>query len=843
MKFAKLYQQTLKDEGIPQDWADSGIQYKALKKCINRVVDELKQVGLERETLQALLRYQRENIKPGHEADDKADVPGSCNISTLENSTDATNIDTLLLNNDHANLSSLPISLVSYKFDGTANMFFPKIIVSIDEASNLPIDAKLSPNTLVSVKEMAAAALCSANQIDDEKVSEKDETENSQVSREKCTDSHNTLSITSDVLPSSQVDDINTLDNIDDADISRTDAVSIISGRTPFSSAFDTKAPETAIPKYEQNQSLSPISLAQSNDSLLNATQVQKSFPDLYVPDESFAEDRVPLLQTTENSKSPESLESLKSLEPLDSLQSLEPLESLESPKPSKSLETLESPQPKGLESPISSTRPHTPLPAFIDKLDTQEDAVSTTSNQHKVRLVEINLESDTVFFQMLMSELQNLDKFNQSQEELFIKQVDELRAAISTLVDPTARKTDMYVWREIFKEYMSSNIFFSTMESDHGEHDVDTARRKLIHFSARILGFNGTPQLLEELGFAEAHNDNSNINKSGSNIDHTSTSLPKPAITFPSNPNNQNALPQNSKELLEVEYASTAQIEFILGKFFSSHDPLAKLAKISHISGSGTSDSTHDNEGNATTNKILTKLRQYHISTARSRKPLLSQFRNRESYSSFLQFWRLNTALLRVLQFQAMNRMAVIKILKKFDKLTALDSHTRLPAFLETDQLTHSPSNHDESSLTKLSNSPTDSQSASFHLPFLSHSLAKNICFVISERLLPVTPQIDDFLCPICLSIAFKPIRLRCGHIFCIRCLIQLQRARTDKCPMCRQNSVLQSDQSNLDTEHLEFLKLHFPKETKVKQQEMEKQIAEEQMQHLKNSGECVLM
>lgn len=68
-------------------------------------------------------------------------------------------------------------------------------------------------------------------------------------------------------------------------------------------------------------------------------------------------------------------------------------------------------------------------------------------------------------------------------------------------------------------------------------------------------------------------------------------------------------------------------------------------------------------------------------------------------------------------------------------------------------------------------------------------------MCFKISEELISVIPQLNDYLCPVCYSIAFKPIRLSCGHIFCIRCMIVMQRAEEDHCPLCRGSVVMQAD------------------------------------------------
>jgi len=90
---------------------------------------------------------------------------------------------------------------------------------------------------------------------------------------------------------------------------------------------------------------------------------------------------------------------------------------------------------------------------------------------------------------------------------------------------------------------------------------------------------------------------------------------------------------------------------------------------------------------------------------------------------------------------------------------------------------------------------------------PFFADSLARAVCYVISENLLSIIPDIDDYTCPVCASLTFKPgklpilyhscriVRLACSHVFCIRCLVMLQRQRKAKCPICRAEVVLQAD------------------------------------------------
>ena len=50
------------------------------------------------------------------------------------------------------------------------------------------------------------------------------------------------------------------------------------------------------------------------------------------------------------------------------------------------------------------------------------------------------------------------------------------------------------------------------------------------------------------------------------------------------------------------------------------------------------------------------------------------------------------------------------------------------------------------------------------------SFSLSLLLVQALTETLLPIIPHIDDYSCVICTNLAFKPIRLRCRHLFCVR-------------------------------------------------------------------------
>ncbi|EIN05532.1 hypothetical protein PUNSTDRAFT_137637 [Punctularia strigosozonata HHB-11173 SS5] len=140
-----------------------------------------------------------------------------------------------------------------------------------------------------------------------------------------------------------------------------------------------------------------------------------------------------------------------------------------------------------------------------------------------------------------------------------------------------------------------------------------------------------------------------------------------------------------------------------------------------------------------------------------------------------------------------------------------------------------YSPSGIDFSSSSQ---SPSYTIISSF--PVHSASLPRTLVQAIGQELVPMIPQIDDYTCLICTSIAFKPIRLKCGHLFCVRCLVKMQKRGKGNCPMCRAPTVLDADRSNVDWALLNFMKDWFPIEAKEKLKQNEREAAQEELQEL---------
>ncbi|KAI8140701.1 SPX domain-containing protein [Fennellomyces sp. T-0311] len=180
----------------------------------------------------------------------------------------------------------------------------------------------------------------------------------------------------------------------------------------------------------------------------------------------------------------------------------------------------------------------------------------------------------------------------------------------------------------------------------------------------------------------------------------------------------------------------------------------------------------------------------------------VLARLKSKASKDSFEQFIALNTELITMKHYQLLNQTAVTKILKKHDKRSGLTASTSFPTFIQ------------------------DSH-------FFNVKLADILCASLLNRLLTIIPQPDDYLCPVCMVVAWRPIRLSCGHVFCVRCLIKAQRKKMENCPMCRQkNAVKYASAHNLDMPMQNFLKQYFPREIKQKKRDNEHEQALEDIQ-----------
>ncbi|EPQ26974.1 uncharacterized protein PFL1_05609 [Pseudozyma flocculosa PF-1] len=236
--------------------------------------------------------------------------------------------------------------------------------------------------------------------------------------------------------------------------------------------------------------------------------------------------------------------------------------------------------------------------------------------------------------------------------------------------------------------------------------------------------------------------------------------------------------------------------------------------------------------------------------------------------------FLKLNFALLDVKKFQRVNVEAARKILKKHDKRTALTASNDLRTFMAQREamqrrlggaaggggsgmgIVELPASALLPTMTDAASSMGALTSTAAHpslaalLPssttgLLSESLPHILLSLLSTTLLPILPSVDDYSCAICTSVAWRPVRLDCSHLFCIRCLVKLQKQGKSDCPLCRcPGAVANADGRNMDEAAVNFLRTWFPKEVEEKNSENESERHREEMEEmgLRESDKCVI-
>ena len=142
----------------------------------------------------------------------------------------------------------------------------------------------------------------------------------------------------------------------------------------------------------------------------------------------------------------------------------------------------------------------------------------------------------------------------------------------------------------------------------------------------------------------------------------------------------------------------------------------------------------------------------------------VLKRFKRRASRQALEQFVGINAQLLNNLKFRELNLTAMTKILKKLSKRTAIVTQPVRSRLIAAE-------------------------------PFSSERLAKDLGSQMARDLVSIVPQPEGRLCPVCLELRWKPLRLRCQHILCVRCVLLLQRERDKHCPFCRAETIMELD------------------------------------------------
>ncbi|KAK0544871.1 hypothetical protein OC845_005374 [Tilletia horrida] len=484
-----------------------------------------------------------------------------------------------------------------------------------------------------------------------------------------------------------------------------------------------------------------------------------------------------------------------------------------------------------------------------------------SSGRRFRRREIVIPLTADTEFLESLTGALSNLSKVQERQREHFVAATEDLASSIARVASPYATNNDMYVWREIFALWVDSQIFESSREKDRGELSVEESEARLKRFAEELAKRGWIAkgaQLSEdaadvaaveaEQGGARAgkgkkgkrgggggggaslfrlrhpHRDSNQASSSG---EAETISLPDGTVVHVSHdPRTQSALDEFLKlnvELLDVKKFQAVNIE-AARKILKKHDKRTALT--------ATAD-----------------LREFMAMQEHQREEQLAALKRSMGGPLFVssdphsEGWvgaadRLNLmevnggiAPVPLKDGESASVMPVAKLNSlsiESDKekegtvgtigagaLTTTNTHPSLAALLPT-------------SATGL----------------MGGSLPHILLSLLTTTLLPILPSIDESSCVICTSVAWRPVRLSCGHLFCIRCLVKLQRQRRDDCPLCRAPlAVKNANGSNLDEAMGNLLKAYFPEEVKAKQKENDREVnAEEQKEMGLENTHCII-
>ncbi|KAM4058001.1 SPX domain-containing protein [Hirsutella rhossiliensis] len=102
--------------------------------------------------------------------------------------------------------------------------------------------------------------------------------------------------------------------------------------------------------------------------------------------------------------------------------------------------------------------------------------------------IIEVPLVFDGEFFNLLQSDVNNLDALQAEEEKKMTTEVVELGKEVSQVSRPSRfSKNDLARWRCIFELYLDAEVFFATHERDHGARSSQKALKQLQWFQGEV--------------------------------------------------------------------------------------------------------------------------------------------------------------------------------------------------------------------------------------------------------------------------------------------------------------------------------------------------------------------
>ncbi|PNY29592.1 RING finger protein [Tolypocladium capitatum] len=114
--------------------------------------------------------------------------------------------------------------------------------------------------------------------------------------------------------------------------------------------------------------------------------------------------------------------------------------------------------------------------------------ASSCPGSRASYETIEVPLVFDSQFFDMLQSDVNNLDALQAEEEKKMTEEVVELGKDVSQVSRPSRfSKSDLARWRHIFELYLDAEVFFATHECDHGTRSSQKALKQLQWFQGEV--------------------------------------------------------------------------------------------------------------------------------------------------------------------------------------------------------------------------------------------------------------------------------------------------------------------------------------------------------------------
>jgi E3 ubiquitin-protein ligase BAH len=122
------------------------------------------------------------------------------------------------------------------------------------------------------------------------------------------------------------------------------------------------------------------------------------------------------------------------------------------------------------------------------DAEPTEERGFGTRRPSRPHRLIEVPLTNDSVFFNMLQSELLELASLQDEEKKKLYSDIKNVGKALAKVTDPDDKraKQDLAHWRSLFELYVNSQVFFATSEQNHGSQKFVDAQKRFKLFLER---------------------------------------------------------------------------------------------------------------------------------------------------------------------------------------------------------------------------------------------------------------------------------------------------------------------------------------------------------------------